>query len=153
MCVCAKQTLPDHTIFRGHIIVEVPTSDDIQDIPTEADVEIDWLVRGSIAPGESGLMFEAVRSLDLPEGRTFAWCAGETLTIAPIRRYLRREIGLPKEDVEVVGYWRKMPTLPPRPVRRVLRRCGPPVEGSGADVRPGSEDSAAPPRRCRRGRE
>ena len=97
---------------RGHIIVEVPTSDDIQDIPTEADVEIDWLVRGSIAPGESRLMYEAVQSLSLPVGRTFAWCAGETLTIAPIRRYLRRDLGLPKEDVEVVGYWRKMPTTP-----------------------------------------
>ncbi|MGC2939080.1 MULTISPECIES: siderophore-interacting protein [unclassified Brevibacterium] len=94
---------------RGHIIVEVPTADDIQDIPTEADVEIDWLIRGSTAPGESTLLYEAVKNLDLPAGRTFAWCAGETLTIAPIRRYLRRDVGLPKEDVEVVGYWRKLP--------------------------------------------
>jgi NADPH-dependent ferric siderophore reductase len=94
---------------RGHIIVEVPTADDIQDIPTEADVEIDWLVRGSTPPGESPLMYDAVRNLSLPAGRTFAWCAGEALTIAPIRRYLRRDVGLPKEDVEVVGYWRKTP--------------------------------------------
>src|SRR5699024_30852 len=71
-----------------------------------------WLVRGSIAPGESGLMYEAVKSLSLPAGRTFAWCAGETLTIAPIRRCLRRDLGPPKEDVKVVGYWRKMPSTP-----------------------------------------
>ncbi|WP_413332458.1 SIP domain-containing protein [Brevibacterium sp. GP-SGM9] len=95
---------------RGHIIVEIPTAEDIQTIPTDADVEIDWLVRGSTPPGESTLMYEAVKNVALPAGRTFAWCAGETMTIAPIRRYLRRDLGLPKEDVEVVGYWRKMTT-------------------------------------------
>lgn len=136
---------------RGHIIVEVPTSDDIQDIPTEADVEIDWLVRGSIAPGESGLMYEAVKSLSLPAGRTFAWCAGETLTIAPIRRCLRRDLGLPKEDVEVVGYWRKMPTTPAETrAAEDSAGAGTPVEASVAAsppsdaAGPASEDSAAP---------
>ncbi|WP_219921801.1 siderophore-interacting protein [Brevibacterium oceani] len=94
---------------RAHIIVEVPTAEDIQDISTEADVEIDWLIRGTTPPGESTLMYDTVRNVSLPEGRTFAWCAGEALTIAPIRRYLRRDLGLPKEDVEVVGYWRKTP--------------------------------------------
>lgn len=94
---------------RAHIIVEVPTAEDIQQIPTEADVEIDWLVRGATPPGESTLMYDTVRNVTLPAGRTFAWCAGEALTIAPIRRYLRRDLGLPKEDVEVVGYWRKTP--------------------------------------------
>src|SRR5699024_6828960 len=76
---------------RGHVVVAAPTSDDIQDVPAEADAEIAWLVRGSVAPGESGLMYEAVRSPSLPARRTFAWCAGETLTIAPIRRCLRRD--------------------------------------------------------------
>src|SRR5699024_3795953 len=115
------------------IIVEVPTADDIQDIPTEADVEIDWLVRGSIAPGESRLMYEAVKSLSLPAGRTFAWCAGETLTIAPIRRYLRRDLGLPTEDVEVVGYWRKMPTTPSETrVAEESAGAGSPGEASAA---------------------
>ncbi|WP_152346101.1 siderophore-interacting protein [Brevibacterium sp. CFH 10365] len=135
---------------RGHIIIEVPTSDDIQDIPTEADVEIDWLIRGSTAPGESRLMFDAVKNLDLPEGRTFAWCAGETLTIAPIRRYLRREIGLPKEDVEVVGYWRKMPTRPAEAGAAVDSEAGSTLEGSAAvsasagSGAAGSPDSAGP---------
>jgi NADPH-dependent ferric siderophore reductase len=98
---------------RAHIIVEVPTAEDIQDIATEADVEIDRLIRGTTPPGESTLMYDTVRNVTLPEGRTFAWCAGEALTIAPIRRYLRRDLGLPKEDVEVVGYWRKTPAARP----------------------------------------
>ncbi|RBP65075.1 NADPH-dependent ferric siderophore reductase [Brevibacterium sanguinis] len=98
---------------RGHIIVEVPTAADIQDIPTAADVEIDWLIRDGFAPGDSPLLFDAVRNVQLPPGRTFAWCAGEAMTIAPIRRHLRRDLGLPKEDIEVVGYWRR--TAAPAP--------------------------------------
>lgn len=42
-----------------------------------------------------------------PEGRVFAWVAGEALTLVPIRRWLRQEKGLDKEQVEVTGYWRR----------------------------------------------
>ncbi|WP_209324524.1 siderophore-interacting protein [Brevibacterium renqingii] len=129
---------------RGHIIVEVPTADDIQEIPTKADVEIDWLVRGSAAPGESSLMREAVKSLRLPAGRTFAWCAGETLTIAPIRRFLRRDLGLPKEDVEVVGYWRKMPTRPVAPAEETPAEARPAETSPIAATASDAEDSAEP---------
>ncbi|WP_193070903.1 MULTISPECIES: siderophore-interacting protein [unclassified Brevibacterium] len=103
------ETAPAGT--RGHIIVEVASTTDIQEIRTEAEVEIDWLVRGSTAPGESTLLYEAVQNIALPPGRTYAWCAGEALTVAPIRRHLRRDLGLPKEDVEVLGYWRKVSTV------------------------------------------
>src|SRR5690606_34713153 len=80
---------------------------DRQRIPTAADVEIEWLVRKGAPAGTSPLLLEAVRRVSLPEGRVYAWCAGETKTVAPIRRHLRRDLALPKEDVEVVGYWRR----------------------------------------------
>ncbi len=48
-----------------------------------------------------------MRQLSLPDLRVYAWVGGEAMTIAPIRRYLRKDLGLPKEDVEVVGYWRR----------------------------------------------
>ncbi|WP_262908365.1 siderophore-interacting protein [Brevibacterium zhoupengii] len=99
------ETAPAGT--RGHVIVEVQSADDIQEIATGAEVEIDWLIRGSTPPGESVLLYEAVKNIDRPAGRTYAWCAGEALTIAPIRRHLRHDLGLPKEDVEVIGYWRR----------------------------------------------
>src|SRR5699024_5514015 len=82
-------------------------------------------------------------SLSLPAGRTFAWCAGETLTIAPIRRCLRRDLGLPKEDVEVVGYWRKMPTTPAETrAAEDSAGAGTPVEASVAASPP--SDAAGP---------
>ncbi|MBB4931191.1 NADPH-dependent ferric siderophore reductase [Lipingzhangella halophila] len=92
---------------RGHAIVEIPTAADRQDIPTAADVEIEWLVRGDVPAGMSTQLFDAVQRVRMPDRRVYAWVGGEALTIAPIRRYLRSGLGLPKEDVEVTGYWRR----------------------------------------------
>ncbi|WP_207457475.1 siderophore-interacting protein [Herbiconiux sp. SYSU D00978] len=47
----------------------------------------------------------AVRSLAFDED-TFVWLAGEAGGLVPVRRYLRRQLGLPKEQVVVDGYWR-----------------------------------------------
>lgn len=92
---------------RGHVIVEIPTEADRQDIPTKADVTIDWLVRADMPAGASTQLFDTVRQVSIPDTRVYAWVGGEAMTIAPIRRHLRNDRGLPKEDVEVVGYWRR----------------------------------------------
>lgn len=93
---------------RAIVRVEVPSEEDRQDLDSEADVDIQWLVRPEgVRPGYSTLLLEAVQELELPEGRGYAWCAGETLTIAPIRRHLRSRPGLAPRDVEVNGYWRR----------------------------------------------
>jgi NADPH-dependent ferric siderophore reductase len=47
----------------------------------------------------------AVRSLAFDE-HTFVWLAGEAGGLVPVRRHLRRGLGLPKEQVIVDGYWR-----------------------------------------------
>ncbi|MEX1080367.1 MAG: siderophore-interacting protein [Homoserinimonas sp.] len=38
---------------------------------------------------------------------TFVWVAGEATSLIPIRRYLRRELGLPAAQVKVDGYWKR----------------------------------------------
>jgi len=37
---------------------------------------------------------------------TFVWVAGEASSLIPIRRYLRRELGLAASQVKVDGYWK-----------------------------------------------
>lgn len=37
----------------------------------------------------------------------FAFVAGEAGALKPIRRWLRRELALPKERLDVDGYWKK----------------------------------------------
>lgn len=112
-------------------LIEVPSAADRQRIDTAADADLRWLVRDAATPpGHSTLLLEALQDLEFPPGRPFAWCAGETLTISPIRRHLRRERGLPKEDVEVVGYW---------------RRSTDPAPASAAATAPDAEETAAAP--------
>ncbi|MHA6667902.1 siderophore-interacting protein [Homoserinimonas sp. A447] len=38
---------------------------------------------------------------------TYVWAAGEAASLIPIRRYLRRELGLPTAQVKVDGYWKR----------------------------------------------
>ena len=67
-------------------------------LPPEADVE--WVL-GDFDPEPY------VRERDLSSGTGFIWAAGESTSLIGVRRYLRRELGLPKEQVDVDGYWRK----------------------------------------------
>lgn len=38
---------------------------------------------------------------------TFLFLAGEAGALVPLRRYLRRELGLPKDQVVATGYWKR----------------------------------------------
>lgn len=49
---------------------------------------------------------EALRDLTF-SADTFVFLAGEATLIAPLRRYLRRDLGLPKEQVDAQGYWKR----------------------------------------------
>jgi len=41
-----------------------------------------------------------------PDAGTFVFAAGEASALTPLRRYLRRELGLSAEQVVMSGYWR-----------------------------------------------
>jgi NADPH-dependent ferric siderophore reductase len=93
---------------RGQVFVEVAEASHRQlDLPVPDGVELTWLTRDGAEPGTTSLLFDAITSADWWEGKAFAWVAGETLTLTPIRRWLRGEKGLAKEQVEVTGYWRR----------------------------------------------
>ncbi len=63
-------------------------------------------IRWVIAPRPDGPELErAIRDLDWWPGTGYAWCAGESRTLIPIRRHLGRERGLPKTHLDVTGYW------------------------------------------------
>ena len=49
----------------------------------------------------------AVEAFGPIDEETFVWAAGEATELVPLRRHLRRELGLPKEQVVVDGYWRR----------------------------------------------
>ncbi|MGB2567089.1 siderophore-interacting protein [Micromonospora citrea] len=96
--------LPAGTSVRAWI--EVPDAGDIRRLPTAADAELRWLVRGTTPPG-SGLLVEAVRAARVPAGLPYAWIAGESATVRALRRHLVAERGLDRRRVTFAGYWRR----------------------------------------------
>jgi NADPH-dependent ferric siderophore reductase len=92
---------------RGQVFIEVDRDDHIQTIDHPAGVEITWLPRNGAEAGTTTALFDAITGCEWWDGTVFAWVAGETLTLVPIRRWLRREKGLAKEQVDVAGYWRR----------------------------------------------
>lgn len=92
---------------RGQVFIEVADKEHVQELVVPRGVEVTWFSRDGAEAGTTSTLFDAIRAADWWEGKVFAWVAGETLTLVPIRRWLRREKGLPKEQVEVTGYWRR----------------------------------------------
>ncbi|TGN73173.1 siderophore-interacting protein [Streptomyces bauhiniae] len=96
----ALETLPPGT--PAHAFVEVAGPEEEQKI--DSDVEVVWLHRGDRPVGEA--LLEAVRALQFPEGRPHAFVHGEASFVKELRRMLRVEAQLPREDLSISGYWR-----------------------------------------------
>jgi NADPH-dependent ferric siderophore reductase len=91
------ESLPAGT--RARVWLEVHDAGDIQDLATQADAEITWLVQ------EGAL--DAVRAAQLPPAdRPYVWIAGESGCVKELRRHFVRERGIDRRRVTFVGYWR-----------------------------------------------
>ncbi len=99
----ALETLPAGA--RTHAFVEVSGPEEEQKIDTE--VRVVWLHRGDRPVGEA--LLEAVRGLEFPEGRLHAFVHGEAGFVKELRRLLRVERQIPREDLSISGYWRARP--------------------------------------------
>lgn len=91
----------------AHVFVEVEGAADELALTSAADVTVTWLHRAGRPAGSTDLLEQAVRGFARPDGRGFTWVAGETLSIKPLRRYLKRDLGLDRDDFDVDGYWRR----------------------------------------------
>ena len=88
---------------RTRAILEVPGPLHRLDLAAPPGVEITWIYGGN---GHCASRLEhVVRSLPRPGGIGYVWVAGETRELRGVRRYLRRELGLPSTAYKTVGYW------------------------------------------------
>jgi len=95
---------------RGVAIIEIPTRDDRQLFDAPDGMEITWIVRDeSDAPlGRPGeLALDALTTAVLPDGVVHAHSIGESGLATGARRHLVQERGVPKRNVDFVGYWRQ----------------------------------------------
>ncbi|MEV4786029.1 siderophore-interacting protein [Streptomyces tuirus] len=100
------EALPAGT--RARVWLEVPHAGDIQDLVTEADAEITWLVRDEKGTEGSPMVLDALRAAHLPAAeRPYVWIAGESGCVKELRRHFVRERGIDRRRVTFVGYWRR----------------------------------------------
>lgn len=100
------EALPAGT--RARVWLEVPHAGDIQDLVTEADAEITWLVRDERGTEGSSMALDALRAAQLPPAeRPYAWIAGESGCVKELRRHFVRDRGIDRRRVTFVGYWRR----------------------------------------------
>ncbi|MEW2269911.1 SIP domain-containing protein [Streptomyces sp. SID685] len=96
------ESLPAGTRVRAWL--QVPHPGDIQDVRTDADAEITWLVRGEGAPEP----LAALQSARLPDAaHPYVWIAGESGHVKALRRHFVRDRGVDRRRVTFVGYWRR----------------------------------------------
>lgn len=96
----ALEALPDGAT--AHAFIEVSGPEEEQKI--DSDVDVVWLHRGDRPLGEA--LIEAVRALAFPAGRVHAFVHGEAGFVRELRRLLRVEREIPREDLSISGYWR-----------------------------------------------
>lgn len=92
---------------KAYVYAEVDGPEAELPLGSAAEVQVTWLHRDGRRAGSTDLIEQAVRGFVRPEGSGFTWVAGETLSIKPLRRFLKRELGLDRDDYDVDGYWRR----------------------------------------------
>jgi NADPH-dependent ferric siderophore reductase len=100
------EALPAGT--RARVWLEVQHAGDTQDLATDADAEVTWLVRGDEGAEGSPMALGALRAAQLPPAeRPYVWIAGESGQVKALRRHFVGERGFDRRRVTFVGYWRQ----------------------------------------------
>jgi NADPH-dependent ferric siderophore reductase len=88
-----------------HVFLEVEGPDEELKLTTDADARIVWVHREGRAVGDA--LVEAVRGLTWPEGAVDAFVHGEANFVKELRKLLRVERGVEREQLSISGYWRR----------------------------------------------
>lgn len=91
------EALPENTA--GNAVLFIPDPADQQDIPHPPGVSLRWVLRS--APETP---IEALKSLHIPDGKTFTFFAAETSEAKEARMWLATQ-GFAKSAYRAAGYW------------------------------------------------
>ncbi|MFD7108301.1 siderophore-interacting protein [Streptomyces kasugaensis] len=88
-----------------HAFIEVADGAERQELDAPAGAEITWLHRDGAPVGRE--LVAAVAALEFPPGQVQAFVHGEAGFVKELRRLLRVEREIPREDLSISGYWRR----------------------------------------------
>lgn len=89
----------------ARVFIEVTGPEEEQKLATDTHAEIVWVHRGERTVGDA--LVTAVRALDFPPGVVHAFVHGEATFVKELRRLLRIERGLRRDQLSISGYWRR----------------------------------------------
>jgi len=95
----------------AQVFIEIGAPADRQQLVVPDGVQVTWLSRDGATPGTTTLLLDAVRAAAWWPGKPFVWAAGEAVSLTPLRRWLRTEKQLPREQLDITGYWRRQEVL------------------------------------------
>ncbi|MCX8293246.1 siderophore-interacting protein [Phyllobacterium sp. 0TCS1.6A] len=90
---------------RAIAFIEVAGKDEEQVIRSSASVDIHWLHRDGQEPGNNGLLLDAIKAAELPDGDCYAFIAGESSMSKAVRAHLVSERSFKDEWIKAAGYW------------------------------------------------
>ncbi len=98
----ALAALPAEAV--AYAFLEVPGAADELPLAGPTGAHVTWVHRDSRPVGE--LLVDAVTGLQFPTGRVHAFVHGEAGFVKELRRLLRIERAIPREQLSISGYWR-----------------------------------------------
>jgi len=85
---------------RAIVILQAADAADRRAFKSAAEVQLTWV-------STDAELLSAVRTLTLPAGDGYAWCAGEASCMAALRRELVDVKGHPREAIRAAAYWKR----------------------------------------------
>lgn len=87
------------------VVAEVDTTAGLPALPCDPDVQLTRLHRDRRHAGTTTLLVDAVRQAP-PSPATYVWGGAESRAVSAVRRHVRHEVGLAREQVSLTPYWR-----------------------------------------------
>jgi NADPH-dependent ferric siderophore reductase len=91
----------------GHVLLEVPTPEDMIALHKPVRVVVQWLFRRAHEPSS---LESHVSALSLAPAASFAWVAGESSAVVAIRDLLLYQRGFSRAQLYATPYWREQQT-------------------------------------------
>ncbi|MBO9136239.1 siderophore-interacting protein (plasmid) [Rhizobium sp. B230/85] len=101
------ETLP--ATATGLALIEVDSDADELPMRCPEGMSIVWLHRNGADPGTTTLLQDALRRVEWPDNadRTFVWGGCEHKGFSAIHRYLKTEVGLPRDRFLLYSHWHR----------------------------------------------
>lgn len=99
------ETLP--TEARVNVVIEVESAEDIQELYTKAQANIEWIINST--SGQNSAVAMRVREIvaqHSDEVSKFGYVATEFDTVKELRNYLRKELKWTKDELYAYSYWK-----------------------------------------------